>query len=62
MSSTFIGMGVTKKAQNVEELKKENDKLAKANEKAEKEKATLEDKLEKANEELAKLKAKNTKK
>ena len=36
MASTFIGMGATKKAQDIEGLKKENTKLAKANEKAEK--------------------------
>lgn len=57
MASTFIGMGATKKAQDIEGLKKENAKLAKANEKTEKEKAILQEELAKANEKISKLEA-----
>ncbi len=58
MASTFIGMGANKEVQDTESLKKENVELAKANEKAEKEKATLQEELAKANEKIAQLEAK----
>ena len=58
MASTFIGMGVVKETQDIKELKKENTKLAKANEKAEKEKTELQNELAKANEKIAELEAK----
>lgn len=58
MASTFIGMGTTKKTQNIDTLKKENAKLVKANEKAEKEKADLQEQLVKANEKIAEMEAK----
>lgn len=61
MASTFIGMGANKKAPNIDELKKENVKLTKANEKQKKELETLQDKLTKANEKISELETKLSK-